>query len=244
MTTLTPNRILQQGDEYRNNGTWKPVPKEDYGLQVMFTKYSEVRRPDEEPPKETTTVNLPNIGRTVEVLTPQAVTSRNLAKRVAEVKAEPISPVSEKPKAVKPSAIVTATAEKETTPAPTPSGAGEPHPSAYLPTIISRKAHEAPTAEDILVTMPSHLIGKGGLPTNNICNIKFPKHDKSDPDASQPIWTGRNGTFTGYGLEMMLCNGDNVMLSPIGKRGIGNGCIQFPRSVIPQIVDFLLRQQK
>jgi hypothetical protein len=47
MNTLTPNRILKEGDEYRKNGTWLPVPKDDYGLQIMFTKYAEVRRPSE-----------------------------------------------------------------------------------------------------------------------------------------------------------------------------------------------------
>ena len=38
-----------KGDEYRDNGTWKPVPADDIGSQIMFTKYTEVRRPSEEP---------------------------------------------------------------------------------------------------------------------------------------------------------------------------------------------------
>src|ERR1044071_9251104 len=55
MNTLTPNRILQKGDEYRDNGSWKPVPKEEIGLQVMFSKLKkhELRRPSEAPPKKT-----------------------------------------------------------------------------------------------------------------------------------------------------------------------------------------------
>ena len=50
MTTLTKNRILEAGDEYRFNGEWKPVPEKDIGLQIMFTTYAEVRRPTEQPP--------------------------------------------------------------------------------------------------------------------------------------------------------------------------------------------------
>ena len=298
MTTLTPNRIIQQGDEYIDaKGTWKPVPKDDYGLQVMFTKYAAVRRPAEEPPKETTTVKLPHIGRTVEVLTPQDVTSRNLAKRVAEVKAnEPISPDSEKPRQTSqeiadPVAIVTAKAESEPVAphriAPVRGERSIPDilenfervvEAAGLPTVISKKAHEAPwikehvethptmteperiekhtailTHPTINVRTPERLRVAAALVTppepeplaqNGIIKIAFPKPDPTDLIAmsTQPIWTGRNGTFTGYGLEAMIAN-DNIMLSPIGKRGIGNGCIQFPKSVIPQLVDWLLRQQ-
>lgn len=49
MNTLTKNRILQDGDEYCTSGTWKPVPAKDFGLQIMFTDYREVRRPSEAP---------------------------------------------------------------------------------------------------------------------------------------------------------------------------------------------------
>ena len=52
MNTLTKNRILENGDEYLSGREWKPVPARDWGMQIMFTKYAQVRRPREEPPKE------------------------------------------------------------------------------------------------------------------------------------------------------------------------------------------------
>jgi hypothetical protein len=78
-----------------------------------------------------------------------------------------------------------------------------------------------------------------------VLKIPFPKPDPTNLTAmsKQPIWTGRNGTFTGYALEAMRAN-DNIMLSPIGKRGVGNCCIQFPISVIPALVDWLEEQSK
>ena len=230
MTTLTPNRIIQQGDEYIDpKGTWKPVPKDDYGLQVMFTKYPEVRRPSEAPQKETTTVKLPHIGKTVEVLLPK-----------------PISPISEKPRQTSQEIADPLEVKANLIPM-TPEQLAI---QAGLPTVISPKAHEAPWIKEHVETHPTmppapEPPAPEPLAQNGIIKIAFPKPDPTDLIAvsTQPIWTGRNGTFTGYGLEAMIAN-DNIMLSPVGKRGIGNGCIQFPKSVIPQLVDWLLRQQK
>jgi hypothetical protein len=56
-------------------------------------------------------------------------------------------------------------------------------------------------------------------------------------------WTGRNGTFDAFGMEIRNM-GDKVSLCPRGKRGLGNGEIQFPVSVIPEIVDWLEDQYK
>ena len=50
MNTLTKNRIIAEGDEYLNaNGQWYSVLPSDIGLQVMFSKRSQVRRPSENP---------------------------------------------------------------------------------------------------------------------------------------------------------------------------------------------------
>jgi hypothetical protein len=72
---------------------------------------------------------------------------------------------------------------------------------------------------------------------NGHIKIRFPRAVKRDA----PIWTGRNGTFTGYALEAMIVD-DRIMLQPVGKRGVGNCAIQFPTSVIPQIIDWLAAQ--
>jgi hypothetical protein len=58
MNTLTANRILQKGDQYLLKATnteagakWTEVPKEEWGLQIMFSKFKgfELRRPTEKP---------------------------------------------------------------------------------------------------------------------------------------------------------------------------------------------------
>lgn len=70
MNILTENRIIEAGDEYRNNGdAWKPVPFKDVGLQVRFTDYKEVRRPKEQ---STVTVTLPSISPDSETPMPKA----------------------------------------------------------------------------------------------------------------------------------------------------------------------------
>lgn len=52
MNLLTKNRILEKGDEYKTpSGDWKLVPDKDVGLQIMFSPYTEVRRPSEAPAK-------------------------------------------------------------------------------------------------------------------------------------------------------------------------------------------------
>src|SRR5262249_32056807 len=50
MNILTKNRIIEKGDEFRHaDGRWMPIPDANIGLQIMFSKYTEVRRPGEEP---------------------------------------------------------------------------------------------------------------------------------------------------------------------------------------------------
>lgn len=218
MNTLTLNRILQEGDEYLNgnNGAWTKVPENDFGLQIQFSTYrkTQVRRPSEAPPKTSTI--------------------------------QPISPDSERPEAAKPSATVTAKAESDESPVASHSATGD---ASYLPTVVSRKAHQQEQIDrDIIDKIPMHLpltTGERAALDREIdreahLKIKFNGITRDHPD--RPIWTGRNGTFTGYGLEVMRVHGNNVMLTPLGKRGAGNGCIQIPISAIPQLVKWLNEQ--
>jgi hypothetical protein len=267
MNILSKNRILQKGDEYRNNGTWTPVPKDNFGLQVQFTDYKEVRRPSEKPSLSRETPETARDERT------------EVPKRV--VSPAPISPKQAADKIATPVA-----AEKEKTPVPTPSGTGESLPEIkrlvaaveHLPTVISTKAHsrkhdgeisvncQSPTEQMAALDQMAALEreAKREMPTydhtgpapfpkgeiekaiekakllgasNGHIKIKFPN---SGP---VPIWTGRNGTFNGYGLEASTV-GDMVLLYPVGKRGVGNCMIQFPVAIIPQLIDWLLRNQK
>jgi hypothetical protein len=48
MNTLSKNRIIEKGDEFRHtDGRWLPVPDGNVGLQIMYSEYKEVRRPSE-----------------------------------------------------------------------------------------------------------------------------------------------------------------------------------------------------
>jgi hypothetical protein len=222
MNTLTSNRILQKGDEYRKNGTWMPVPKDDFGLQIMFTKYAEVRRPSEE--------------------------------------SKPISPDSERPEAAKPSATVTAKAEKVNVPVPTPSGTGttpaEEAPmtgtatgssAEYLPTVVSKKAHtKEMTPTEYLQTLvktkaadPKPVVLAGTTETR--ANITWPMHSKAMPACR---WIGRNGTFRCRGVNLELrkdvAGNGIIAVLPVGARGEAkNAEIEFPAAAIPQVINFL-----
>lgn len=200
MNTLTKNRILEAGDEYRDNGTWKAIPPKDLGLQIMFTKYSEVRRPSEEPLKT-------------------------------------ISPDSEKLMQGTPAAIVTDKAEAKQVPASGVSPAG----GESLPTIISKRAHCAAIPK---VPLPKVVPWTLSMPVaNGVLEIPFPA-------GSPPTqWIGRNGTFYAKGVHLQviehLMEEDNIIqIRPKGARGLAkNALIEFPASIIPQVVDWLIRMQ-
>jgi hypothetical protein len=137
-----------------------------------------------------------------------------------------------------------AKAESQQTPAPIGSGAGAgsipfpevaPYPiGAFrkddgLPTVISKKAHE-----QVVV---------GGVPTSvekpastGPFYAPFPKTEFA------PVWTGRNGTFTGVGVRMQRYQGDKFAIIPCGKRGAGNCIIEIPTAIIPLIVEWLSKQ--
>jgi hypothetical protein len=106
---------------------------------------------------------------------------------------------------------------------------------AASPTPINVGVIVTPKGEIAKAIMEAKLIGSA----NGHIKIDFP-YPATNRDV--PIWTGRNGTFTGYGLDARSI-GENVMLSPIGKRGVGNCTIQFPTNVIPKLVEWLQRQK-
>ena len=284
MNTLTKNRILQKGDEYRNNGEWKSVPKENFGLQIQFTDYKEVRRPSETPQN----------------LRGTPVTAKDAPTEVAK---SPVSPTISKSRKAGQSdeTMAPSQAEGDKSPASSHSGAGD---ASYLPTVVSKKAHSQKRDREIIDSIPYDLpmtdeetaalnrekdreleAAKAGMeflkklaeaeaptfdPTgvapfpkgpiekaaekvaaigaaynakNGLIKITFPKPDPTNliEMSEQPIWTGRNGTFTGYGLEAMRVN-NNVMFSPIGKRGVGNCAIQMPLASIDELINWLKKQ--
>jgi hypothetical protein len=262
MNTLTSNRIIEKGDEYRDNGTWRPVPDNDIGLQIAFTKYSEVRRPSEtlretpetakdartevaESPVSPTPISLklegsnPPVAAEGEQVTPH---------RVAPVRSESLPTVVSKKAHTRPTLNLrklpegesqfgtseTERIEKHTKSLTHPAA---PRPIPPLPDAIPPKCGNAstgwipPKTKTEKATAKAKMIGK----MSNHLKIKFPKPNDC-------IWTGRNGSFNGYGLDAMVLE-DKIMLFPIGKRGVGNCTIQFPTSTIPELVDWLLRQQ-
>jgi hypothetical protein len=266
MNTLTKNRILQKGDEYFDDDKgWKPVSKDNFGLQVMFSGYSEVRRPSEKPAK-----NLEN-GKSLPSLPVPPV--KAVGSRVeSRPHSPPISPDSGERPAAK--------AEKEKTPVPTPSGTGD---VSYLPTVVSRKAHTQESDREIIDNIPYDLPmtdeekaaldreadrEKAEILDGNKITLDaarkyaakasgepFTETEKTTaraklesylklkfPNAGPvPLWTGRNGTFNGYGLEASTV-GDMVLLYPVGKRGVGNCMIQLPVSVASKLASWLLEQ--
>lgn len=217
MNILNKHRILEKGDEYLANGAsgkgeWQKVPSADWGIQIMFTKYTQVRRPGEKP-----------------------ISSD--------------SPTSDEPaKAAK--------TENDQTSAPSRSGAegGRSDPTGDLISAVLQAASLTPNIDKIPVTVGTPEF-KGEIEKavtkaietkhdkiNDITQIKFanPKGDY--------IWTGRNGTFGTQGLDLMRWTdsdgNDKVSITPLGKRGIGNCVIQFPASIIPQVVEWLNRTKK
>jgi hypothetical protein len=104
-------------------------------------------------------------------------------------------------------------AESNNAPVPSCSGTG-----VTLPTVVSVKAH----------TMPA--------PSPSI-SIMFPK------GAAKCIWIGRNGAFNQTAINMINV-GEKIHIVPQGVRGIAkNAVIEFPASIIPQIIKWLEAQK-
>lgn len=208
MNMLTKNRIIEQGDEYlAPTGEWKSVPKEDHGLQIMFTKYEKVRRPSEAP------IGQPN---------PVVVEHNTVVPRTEPIRTEP-----------KPIEQINEAIERK------------------LPTVVSVKAHKSPFIE-----LSENLVERAKLMADRAEEKRDAELKRAGVALSDnfsktwppvvtfpPVWTGRNGTFQTLGLNMTELSG-KIMLQPIGKRGNGNCVIEFPVSIIPDIVDWLLRHQR
>jgi hypothetical protein len=229
MNTLTPNRILQAGDEYIKGGEWKPVPQADFGLQIMFTKYQQVRRPSEEPAKNLNAAPVLAEAR----LTAKAGGDCGEAREGANQSNQNSSLKKDSRGGVQTPTKLPIIVE------------GVPfHPDKVknLPTVVSAKAHPETTlrAIDNKECLPAdHPLKKPSpIPTtpNGTIEIGFLN---PLPDC---IWTGRNGTFHGRAINLTAM-GDHIQIVPVGKRGMGNCLIEFPASIIPQLTDWLLRHQ-
>lgn len=211
MTTLTKNRILQAGDEYLDpKGAWKPIPKNDLGLQIMFTDYKEVRRPSE--------AAKGNGNVTMTPVTDADRTRRERDKHETEM-------------AERPPSLATTMAKPKT-----------------LPTVVSRKAHggispaTTKAIQAILAEIPPPASPPSGVKPKGMVSTSLDTAFAEKPECE---WIGRNGTFRQRGLRMES-NIDRgvIKFRPIGARGVGkNAKIEFPASIIPQVTDWLLRQQ-
>jgi hypothetical protein len=68
-------------------------------------------------------------------------------------------------------------------------------------------------------------------------SIMFPK------GAAKCIWIGRNGAFNQTAINMINV-GEKIHIVPQGVRGIAkNAVIEFPASIIPQIIKWLEAQK-
>lgn len=240
MNTLTKNRILQDGDEYLDfdKGEWKPVPATDFGLQIMFTKYGEVRRPSE----------TPSANGAGETPAPQRSTATVAAPSVENKPTA--SPLPREYPAPKPLSMTMTKSGK----------------AKALPTVVSAKAHTLPplrlTRAEIRMTKPLtradySKAAKAAKAAKKVTSGKIPASagvkvtplptslSVSYPASPECVWTGRNGTFTARALNMHVTpSGEVIQIVPQGKRGAAKSAIiEFPASIIPQVVDWLLRQQ-
>lgn len=218
MNILTPNRILEAGDEYRDNGTWKPITPEDIGTQVMFSSYKEVRRPKEQGSQverhQSAKLEIEGSIPSPALQSPDETLARIEAELIRE-RDLTISPngerslqtASERPSsdgakaktdALPAASTVTEKAEKVNVPTPTPSGVG---------------------------TTPSGAI-----------SIGFDKKHGCR-------WIGRNGTFYQQGIGF-YASPDCIRIVPYGRRGEAkNAMIEFPVEIIPQLIDWLKEHQ-
>lgn len=222
MNTLTKNRIIQEGDEYKDNGKWKAVPKDDFGLQIMFSKYTEVRRPSEAPSPTST-------------ISPDRGTAIPAKAEKVNAPAPTPSGAGETPSIKEDTSYDVAALREtpETAIAPTEVPERVVSPTPPLPPSVTIKSDSGEETKTVMATVPPpHFI-----------KIKYPY------TAPSCIWTGRNGTFRARGLDINIYpntltkTDDVVQMVPIGKRGTAkNAVIEFPACIIPEVIDFLQKQ--
>jgi hypothetical protein len=212
MNTLTKNRIIEKGDEFRHkDGRWMPVPDKNVGLQIMFSEYKEVRRPSETPPKD-----FP-----APVLAEPTGVERKTGGEVREGTSGDGKPQPD--------------FRGGETPSEDPPFSETANAVNYLPTVVSRKAHLVhDPALDAMETEQAEILHAA----KTIAVIPPPEIDYSDPLSAYPIWIGRNGTFKATGLNVSLTGaGDIVQLRPIGKRGLAkNALIEIPVADIHKLI--------
>jgi hypothetical protein len=215
MNTLTRNRIIEAGDEYKDNGKWKPVPKDDFGLQIMFSKYTEVRRPSEKPISPDGGSAIPAKAESDKAPVPSHSGAgdtplKNVPAQIDEA-ARLAHAVSHLP------TVVSKKAHKilrET-----------PETSKDASTEVAKSP-----------VSPTPLVAPKVLPNKSI-QITYP-----EPDLGC-IWTGRNGTFRARGVNLHVREdlmGGLIQIVPVGKRGAAkNAIIEFPIKIVPQMIDWL-----
>lgn len=238
MNTLTPNRIIEKGDEYFQSGEWHPVPPNDIGLQIQFTKYKEVRRPSEKatpispkPPQaaKAEAKQVPASG-----VSPAGGESPNIT--LTPVKPRPLSETfGKKPKAAKAKELPTVISQVAHGKERFRVGL-TPRSKAALKAIVAdaeaRVIHGISTKEAIKLSKPT---SKGVY-----ADILIPYTDLS----ALPNWIGRNGRFKAIGIKLTATPAGLIQVVPVGARGVAkNALIEFPATEISKVVDFLLRHQ-
>jgi hypothetical protein len=242
MNTLTPNRILQKGDEYRDNGTWKAIPKDDYGLQIQFTTYKEVRRPTETPFVH---------GGAPAIKHDEATKPNPVPDKVTPV---PTAPLAQSEKEIVDAGLPTFVSRKAHS---VGKGSGKPIGFDHKGKLVREKPETSKDATTEVAESPASPVpactydheGKAPFPPlppapvglsapTTYQEITFPV------GSPHTIWTGRNGTFNSVAVNLHRYKGTDVCaIIPQGKRGVAkNAIIEFPITAIPQMIDFLKRQ--
>jgi hypothetical protein len=219
MNTLSKNRILEAGDEYLDkDGTWKPVPSTDLGLQVLFSPHKECRRPSEP-------------------FTPQQASSPASKpispKQAADKIATPVAAESEK---TTPVPTHSGTGDHSSSYLPTVVSrkahvlTAQEITSRSLAKVTAEIGPTGPIEKAIEKAKASALISDSK-------EVRFPPSKYC-----YPIWTGRNGTFDCKAINLHRTSNDVIQIIPQGKRGPGNCIIEFPATVIPEITEWLKAQ--
>lgn len=227
MNILTPNRIIEAGDEYRNGDGWKPIPAKDIGLQIRFTPYKEVRRSTESPKPEqgSQTARQGTANPSIVGSTPTPALLCNCGNRKPGDPHDcPVHPMVTVRKP-----LVTPEEEEQAV-------RDALAAVAHLPTVISKKAHKK--------VFPAGVPAKGipKKPAMSIVSgskseeISIPFTDLS----AIPNWIGRNGTFKQTGIRLRVMKNGLVQIRPEGKRGLAkNALMEIPVADLVQVIKWL-----
>lgn len=226
MNILTKNRIIEKGDEYHiKDGRWMPVPDKDIGLQIMFSKYKEVRRPTEQPPKTEKPIS-PDSGATTAKAesNKQPVPSCSGAGTLL-----PEPPINYLP------TVVSKKAHKAGNIFPDPifdaTGAER---TELQKAVLHNDAQMSAGVRRMVADMAALANSPPPVTTTSA------KIDYSDLSA-MPNWIGRNGTFKATGMNVERTKNGLIQLRPIGKRGLAkNALIEIPVADVPKLIARLI----